>query len=390
MRAHILSIGRELILGHITDTNATFLSQELVVLGIELLHVVQINDDRTSISGTIRLALERSDLVICTGGIGPTGDDLTREAIADVAGEKPEVDATILEGIEKFFAARGQVMPEQNQKQAWLIPSADVLPNPVGTAPGWFVEIGDKNVVCMPGVPREMTRMWTEQVVPRLQAHLPHRVLSTVRYKTIGIGESAAEQKLTHLVALENPVVATYAKDDGVHILVAAVADNQAAADEIRDKAAIEVEIRLGEFIYATNDLSLADALLHQIKARSGSLVVEDRGGGGRFASLLQSSPQAVEVMRDAVTLPHGMNTDTRLPEIMAHAGTNIGVGVSVAGTVGQNDLYDSIVEIRVCGDGIDALESFPLRARFEEVQRRSGMIAADVLHRALKKHAEN
>src|SRR4051812_5784314 len=112
MRAHILSIGRELILGHITDTNATFLSQELVVLGIELLHVVQINDDRSSISETIRQALESSELVICTGGIGPTGDDLTREAIADVAGENPEVDATLLSGIEKFFAARGQVMPK--------------------------------------------------------------------------------------------------------------------------------------------------------------------------------------------------------------------------------------------------------------------------------------
>jgi nicotinamide-nucleotide amidase len=108
MRAYILSIGRELILGHITDTNATFLSQELTLLGIELLHVVQVSDDRARISNVIRTALGEADLVICTGGIGPTADDLTREAIADVVGETPEVDAELLATIERFFAARGQ------------------------------------------------------------------------------------------------------------------------------------------------------------------------------------------------------------------------------------------------------------------------------------------
>jgi nicotinamide-nucleotide amidase len=386
MRAYILSIGRELILGHITDTNATYLSQELVVLGIELVHVIQINDDRAEIAETIRQSLQHCELVICTGGIGPTGDDLTREAIADVAGETPEIDAALLETIEKFFVARGQVMPTRNAKQAWLIPSAETLPNPVGTAPGWFVEIGGKVVLCMPGVPREMTRMWTEQVLPRLQTRLPHRVLSTVRFKTIGIGESAAEQHLKDLVALENPVVATYAKDDGVHVLVAAVADSQQDADQMRDKAGAEVERRLNEFIYATNDTSLADILLQQVKSRSGTLVVEDLGGGGRFASLLQCSPRAAEVMRNAVTMPHGAQTASQLEQIMTYAGATIGVGITVQGSPGANEIYDAKVDVRIVENGNEISESFPLRARFEEVQRRSGMIAADVLHRALKR----
>src|SRR5215211_2727474 len=254
MRAYILSIGRELILGHITDTNATFLSQELTILGVELLHVVQVSDDRDRISQVISDALADADLVICTGGIGPTADDLTRESIADVVEETPEVDPGLLATIERFFSARGQPMPDQNKKQAWTIPSAQVLPNPVGTAPGWFVEHSGKIIACMPGVPREMTRMWSEQVVPRIQARLPQRVVSMVRLRTIGIGESAVEKIVADLVALENPVVATYAKDDGVHVLVAAIADSQSAANEIRDEAAAEVEARLDQYIYAKND----------------------------------------------------------------------------------------------------------------------------------------
>jgi nicotinamide-nucleotide amidase len=385
MRAYILSIGRELILGHITDTNATYLSQELVILGIELLHVIQVNDDRARLAGAIRHALDDAELVICTGGIGPTGDDLTREAIADVAGETPVVDPDLLTTIERFFAARGQQMPQRNQKQAWTIPSADVLPNPVGTAPGWFVEIEGKVVVCMPGVPREMTRMWFEQVVPRLQARLPHRVLSTIRFKTIGIGESAAEQKLTDLVALENPVVATYAKDDGVHVLVAAVADKQADADCIRDEAAREVERRLGEYIYATNETTLADAMIRQIHDRSATVTIVDEGGGGRFSSLLLSSPDAGKVLRTTASLPIGSNSVSKLVDDAVAAGDSLVIAIQVSATPIENGLHEANVTVSIVGLETAVEEGFPLRARFEEVQRRSGMIAADVLHRALR-----
>ena len=109
--------------------------------------------------------------MICTGGIGPTDDDLTREAICALAGETPLVDEGIVAGIREFFAQRGLEMPERNAKQAWVIPSAEVLPNPVGTAPGWLARIGDTIVVAMPGVPREMVRMWREQALPRISAH---------------------------------------------------------------------------------------------------------------------------------------------------------------------------------------------------------------------------
>jgi nicotinamide-nucleotide amidase len=384
MRAYILSIGRELILGHITDTNATFLSQELTILGVELLHVVQVSDDRARISQVIRNALADADLVICTGGIGPTADDLTRESIADVVEETPEVDPELLATIERFFSARGQSMPDQNKKQAWTIPSAQVLPNPVGTAPGWFVEYSGKIIACMPGVPREMTRMWSEQVVPRIQARLPQRVVSMVRLRTIGIGESAVEKILADLVALENPVVATYAKDDGVHVLVAAIADSQSAANEIRDEAAAEVEARLDQYIYAKNDRSLPDALIWLVRESKEKLGIVDSGGGGRFASLILGSTEAESILARTASSPPGELSAAQLAESAQKVGATLGVGIAVNFKESGNGLYDAEVNVAIQGKRL-LEECFPLKARYEEVQRRSGMIAADVLHRYLR-----
>src|SRR4051812_22536265 len=155
MRAEIVSVGTELLLGQITDTNATYLAQTLADLGIDVYFVSQVGDNRGRLVETLRRGWERSDLIITTGGVGPTEDDLTREAISDLVGETPAVDAATVEMIRAFFRNRNADMPERNRKQAWLIPSAQALPNPVGTAPGWFVRKNEKILVAMPGVPRE-------------------------------------------------------------------------------------------------------------------------------------------------------------------------------------------------------------------------------------------
>ncbi|HEX9413341.1 MAG TPA: competence/damage-inducible protein A, partial [Ktedonobacterales bacterium] len=153
MRAEILSVGTELLLGQITDTNATYLAQELAALGIDLFFVSQVGDNLDRLSETLRRARDRSDLVIMTGGLGPTEDDLSREAIAAVLDERPRVDPPLEAELRGFFASRGITMPERNVKQAWVIPSVTVLRNPVGTAPGWWAERDGKVVVAMPGVP---------------------------------------------------------------------------------------------------------------------------------------------------------------------------------------------------------------------------------------------
>jgi nicotinamide-nucleotide amidase len=245
MKAELLSIGTELLLGQIVDTNANYLAGRLALLGIDCLHMQTVGDNLGRAKQAFERALSRSDLVVATGGLGPTEDDLTREAIAAALGETPAVDPGLEADLGAWFSGRGIVMPERNRKQAWLIPSARALPNPNGTAPGWDVRKDGKRIVAMPGVPREMTPMW-ESVEPSLTGG------GALRWRTLkllGIGESAVEEKLAELVRSTSPTVATYAKNDGVHVRVADKASTSAEADE--HVAAMERTIRerLGEYV---------------------------------------------------------------------------------------------------------------------------------------------
>src|SRR5579862_3886772 len=149
MRAEILSIGTELLLGQIVDTNANFLAQQLPALGLDLYYVSQIGDNLQRLAGAFRLALSRSDVIITSGGLGPTEDDLTREAIAEVFGEPLELQPALEQDLREFFARRGRVMPERNVKQATTIRSGTFLPNPIGTAPGWWVQRDGKVIASM-------------------------------------------------------------------------------------------------------------------------------------------------------------------------------------------------------------------------------------------------
>src|SRR5215211_3727875 len=311
MRAYVLSIGSELIGGQLTDTNATFLAQELAANGIELLHVVQVGDDLDRLIRTLATAVEEADLVICTGGIGPTDDDLTREAICALAGETPVIDEGLVAGIREFFAQRGLEMPERNAKQAWVIPRTEVLPNPVGTAPGWLVRIDDTIIVAMPGVPREMVRMWREQALPRISAHLTGRVYRSANLRTLGIGESAVSQLLDELTRRPQPYIGTYAKDDGVHVRVTASADDPAQAERDLAETVAEVRRRLGDYIYADDDRSLAQVLLDTLRERRLTIGVAESGTGGRFGCLLLSEPSAAEVVRGTVADPSSGKSET-------------------------------------------------------------------------------
>jgi nicotinamide-nucleotide amidase len=386
VRAHVLSIGSELILGHLTDTNATFLAQELVAHGVELLHVTQVGDDRKRIAGTIRHALVESELVVCTGGIGPTEDDLTREAIADIVGQTPEVDPALRQTIEAYFAARGLTMPERNAKQAWLIPSAEALPNPIGTAPGWFVRHGGRIIVAMPGVPREMYRMWREQALARIAAVLPARSVQTVTFRTIGIGESAAEQLLDDLVRRTNPVVATYAKDDGVHVRVTAVATTVADAARLRDETAADVRSRLRRFVYGTDETTLPRALCDLLDLRGLKIAIGERGTGGRFASLLAAIP-AAPAFRGGFALPLDAQAPGSVTELADRARDTfdaaLGLGIVAAVELDAQAIASGTVEVALTG-AVRTAETFQTRGAFEDMQRRAALSAADVLRRAL------
>lgn len=288
LTAEILSVGTELLLGQIVDTNAAYLARRLAALGIDCFHISQVGDNFPRAREAIERALSRAELLVTTGGLGPTEDDLTREAIAAALGETPVVEPRLEADLRSFFASRGLSMPERNRKQAWLIPSARALPNPHGTAPGWWVSRHGREIVSLPGVPREMTAMWEDHVEPRLLerggAHLVIRTL-----KLIGIGESAVEQLLGELVRSTQPTVATYAKADGVHVRIAAKSESADEASAAVARAEAEVRRRLGKYVWGVDGEVLRDVIGMALARRGWRLAVrEDLTAGAVSVALCE------------------------------------------------------------------------------------------------------
>ena len=288
MRAEILSIGTELLLGQIVDTNAQYLASRLADLGIDCLFISTVGDNPARGRETLERALGRSDLVISTGGLGPTEDDLTRETIAAVLGEEPIVDPALERELREWFAGRGVSMPERNRKQAWLIPSARALPNPNGTAPGWDVRKDGKRIVAMPGVPREMMYMWEHHVEPTLIAGA---VLRSRTLKLLGVGESTAEETLGELVRSTAPTVVTKAKNDGVHVRITDKDTDAATMDARIARMEALVRERLGQFVWGTDDDTLGSVIARGLGERGWRLATAESLSGGDVARALAESP---------------------------------------------------------------------------------------------------
>jgi nicotinamide-nucleotide amidase len=283
-RAELLSIGSELLLGETVDTNAAYLGAELARLGIPLRQVRQLPDEVAAIREAFADARARCDLVIATGGLGPTHDDLTREGLADALGERLAEDAALRARLEERFRAYGR-MPAMNLKQVMRVPSAEVIDNPIGSAPGWWVDRDGSVTVLMPGVPSEMRLMWAERVVPRLQARFGAPPLSVRTVKTFGVGESAAAERLGSLLTAPPPGVEAgiYARDDGVHVRFTS-RNGSAAIDGCVDEALAV----LGPDAYGTDEADLAGAALAALAgAGAGTLSTWEADTGGALLALL-------------------------------------------------------------------------------------------------------
>jgi nicotinamide-nucleotide amidase len=290
--AELLAVGTELLLGEIVDTNSAWLAQQLADRSVDVYWSQRVGDNRGRIADALRQALARSDLVVVCGGLGPTDDDLTREAIADVLDETPTLDAGLEGVLRARFARFSRSMPARNLKQAWLVPSAAALPNPVGTAPGWFVRtrVGDREraIVALPGPPRELTTMWLEQARPRLAFPVARFVART--FKTFGIGESHVAERLAAWTEAANPSVATYAKRDGVHVRVAAKGADEAEALARLAPVAAAVEAALGDAVWGADGDELPARALAAVAARGGRLALVDLATGGHLAALLSEA----------------------------------------------------------------------------------------------------
>ncbi len=301
MKAEIISIGTELLLGEITDTNASYLASQLPMLGIDLYWVSQVGDNQKRLVEVLKRAWGRSDLILTSGGLGPTEDDLTREAVAEMLGEKLEVAPELEHEITEFFARRSVEMPRSNIKQATLIPSATAIHNLQGTAPGWWVEKSGHILVALPGPPGEMQPIWQTEVMPKLRQRIGGSIIFSRVIKTFGLSEAAVGELLSSLFSSVNPTLAIYAKADGIHLRLTAKAKSQNEAGAMIKDDEDRIKLILGEYIWGTDGDRLEVLVGNLLKEKHLSLATMESCSGGLLSSAITDAPGSSNYFRGGV-----------------------------------------------------------------------------------------
>jgi nicotinamide-nucleotide amidase len=303
MTCAVLSIGTELTRGELVNTNAAWLSAGLTSLGFEVLEHAVVDDDKRRIAQALERLASFAKVIVCTGGLGPTTDDLTSEAVAEALSVPLRRDEPSLEHIRRRFEKLGRVMSATNAKQADFPAGATVLPNPVGTAPGFMVELRGARAFFMPGVPREMQRMFDDEVVPRVRDLAPNDSYQ-VRHKTFGLPESVVGEKLAGLEGAFPGVVIGYrAHFPEIEVKVLARAADGAAAQDLATRASSEVRARLGEVVYGEEDDTFPGVVGRALRTRGWTLAIAESCTGGLAGHLLTREPGASDfLLLDAVT----------------------------------------------------------------------------------------
>ncbi|MBI2909848.1 MAG: competence/damage-inducible protein A [Chloroflexi bacterium] len=298
MKAEIISIGTELLLGEIVNTNASYLAASLPALGIDLYWITVVGDNLPRMKEAIERAWGRSEMIITSGGLGPTEDDLTREAIAGFLGEEMAVDEAQVKVLEERFRKRQMPMPARNLKQAMVIPSGCAIPNPRGTAPGWWVERDGRIIVALPGPPGELRPMWERQIVPRVEGRSGGMVLVTRTLKTFGAGEALVDEMVSPLFASANPTLGIYAKPDGVHLRLAAKARSRLQAETLIAPAEARLRSILGDLVWGVDDDTPEAMVGKMLKERGLWVAVMESFTGGLLASAITDVPGSSDYFR--------------------------------------------------------------------------------------------
>ena len=278
-------------MGETSDTNSAWLAQRSPEVGLDLRWVTIVGDDLDRLTDALERAWGRSDCVLTIGGLGPTEDDLTREAIARLLGEPLTNDPDLVRWLEERYRRRGTPMPPNNLRQATTIPSATPVINSVGTAPGWWVERDGKVLVTMPGPPGELMEMWNAQWGPRLQARAAGSIIRTRTYKTIGLSEAAVDQMVKHLYAADGVDLGCYAKSDGIYLRAIARATDQATAAAWLDQLDGRMREALGEYLWGVDDETPQQRVGQMLTERGYTLAVLESCTGGLLAGAITDVP---------------------------------------------------------------------------------------------------
>lgn len=408
MRAEILSVGTEILLGDIVNTNAHYLSQELANLGIDVFFQTVVGDNAQRLYDTYKLAFERSDMVIVTGGLGPTEDDLTKEIGAEYFGKKLILDKKSLENINFHFKRLNRVPTKNNEKQAYMPEDCIIVKNNNGTAPGCIIEQDGKILIMMPGPPREMKRMFEESIRPYLQKK-QESILVSKSLLISDVGESAMETMVKDLIDNQkNPTIAPYAKENYSLLRVTSKAETKERAEELLEPVLEELRKRFDKNIFAENDDLIENIVAKMLLDKKYTISCAESCTGGLLAGTLINYPGISEVfMEGAVTYSNeakmkrlGVKAETlekygavssqtameMAQGIANSANTNIGISTTgIAGPGGGTDEKPvGLVYVGLFINGVVKSKELHLAGDRQKVRKRAVFLALDWLRREL------
>lgn len=297
MNAEIISIGTELLLGEINDTNATYIAQQLKNIGLNLYYRSTVGDNEQRITDVIAHAMQRADIIITTGGLGPTVDDMTRQGVASAVRQPLEFRDDLMDKIAEKFARFNTRMPDNNRLQAMLPRNAIAIDNPVGTAPAFIVETETSVIISLPGVPREMKYLMEHAVLPYLQRRAGMGIIKLRILRTAGAGESWIGEQIADLMKLHNPTVGTAAHSGFCDVRITAKAPTEIEADALIGSIELEIHKRIGEFIFGENKDPLEGALMNRLREINGRVAISETGTNGLLHKRLSEFPGGSELI---------------------------------------------------------------------------------------------
>lgn len=279
----LISVGTEILLGDILNTDAQFLSIELAKLGISVIHQSTVGDNRERLLEQLNEAAKRSDIIILSGGLGPTPDDLTKEVCCEFFGKEMLLHEPTVEKIRNYFSAKGMEMTQNNLKQAMFPKDSVIFPNNNGTAPGMAIEKDGVHILVLPGPPRELKPMFKDSALPYLM-RFSDKIIVSHNIRTFGIGESAMAEKVNDLFDSENPTVAPYAKDGEALLRVTAMAETKDKAKELCKPVISEICSRLDDYVYGLDYSCIEEAVVKMLKSRNLKVATAESCTGGLIA----------------------------------------------------------------------------------------------------------